>query len=110
MKMMIALAAFIRVLGTAPAQTPDCGLVSGFEQKGPAREFGPDNLYDYMDGNAEGYLIYRFVRLRGHLQERRGQHPDRRFRDGRSRIWHTAYSPQTAAPRSRYCRSGRADR
>jgi len=47
------------------AQKPDCTLVAGWTQHGPAREFEPDNLFEYMDGNAEGYLLYRFVRMQG---------------------------------------------
>ncbi len=55
----------LAVIGTAGAQTPDCSLVAGWLQQGPIREYGPDNLFDYMDGNAEGYLIYRFVNMKG---------------------------------------------
>lgn len=44
---------------------PDCTVVSGWAQEGPARVFEPDNLFDYMNGNAEGYLLYGFERLDG---------------------------------------------
>jgi hypothetical protein len=44
---------------------PDCGVAAGFSQMGPARVFVPDDLFDYMDGNAEGYIAYRFVRMDG---------------------------------------------
>ncbi len=47
------------------AQKPDCGLLSGWTQKGAARFHEPDNLFDYMNGNSEGYLIYHFVQLHG---------------------------------------------
>jgi len=47
------------------AQAPDCGLLSGWTAQGEARSFDADNLFEYMDGNAEGYLLYHFVRLRG---------------------------------------------
>lgn len=47
------------------AAAPDCSLVEGWQQKGPARTFTADNLYDYMNGNSEGYLIYQFVRMNG---------------------------------------------
>jgi len=47
------------------AQKPDCSLVAGWQQKGPARTFTADKLYDYMNGNSEGYLIYQFVRMNG---------------------------------------------
>jgi hypothetical protein len=44
-------------------EVADCRSVAGWEQAGPAREFDPDNLFEYLDGEAEGYLIYGFVRL-----------------------------------------------
>jgi hypothetical protein len=44
---------------------PDCSLVPGWTQKGPARTFEPDTLFDYMNGNAEGYHAYGFVLMRG---------------------------------------------
>ncbi len=65
MKAFLIPAAMFAVLGTAGAQTPDCSLVPGWQQEGPLRAYGPDNLFDYMDGNAEGYLIYRFVGMKG---------------------------------------------
>jgi len=51
--------------GVAAADLLDCGLVPGWQQAGAARRFEPENLFEYMDGNAEGYLIYGFVRLQG---------------------------------------------
>ena len=65
MKGPLILIALIAVNGVAGAQTPDCSGVAGWQQQGPVREYGPDNLFDYMDGNAEGYLIYRFVNMKG---------------------------------------------
>lgn len=53
----ISLAAF--------GQKPDCSLAPGWTQQGPARNFVADNLFEYMDGNAEGYLIYRFAKMDG---------------------------------------------
>jgi hypothetical protein len=44
---------------------PDCSLVPGWPQQGPARSFEADNLFEYMNGNAEGYLIYQFQRMKG---------------------------------------------
>ena len=43
----------------------DCHLLAGWEQQGATRNFTADNLYEYMDGNAEGYLLYGFVQMRG---------------------------------------------
>ena len=65
MKVLLVLAALLAAAGTAGAQVPDCSLVAGWQQQGPLREYGPDNLFDYMDGNAEGYLIYRFMGMKG---------------------------------------------
>jgi len=44
---------------------PTCSLVPGWTQNGPARTFAPDNLFEYMDGNAEGYLMYGFLKMDG---------------------------------------------
>jgi hypothetical protein len=44
---------------------PDCSLVPGWSQKGPARTFEPETLFDYIDGNAEGYHAYGFVLMKG---------------------------------------------
>ena len=41
----------------------DCGVVPGWEPRGTSETYEPDNLFDYMNGNAEGYLIYDFRRL-----------------------------------------------
>jgi hypothetical protein len=62
--MRYAVALFL-CAAAALAQTPDCSLVAGWTQKGDERTYGPDNLFEYMDGNAEGYLIYRFVQMHG---------------------------------------------
>ena len=45
--------------------SPDCRLVPGWQQHGPSRSFTADNLFEYMNGNAEGYLIYDFVAMKG---------------------------------------------
>ena len=57
---MLMLASAARAVEVA-----DCRLVPGWEQQGPRREFVADNLFEYMDGNAEGYLIYGFTRMEG---------------------------------------------
>ncbi len=43
----------------------NCKLVPGWEQSGNKREYTADTLYEYMDGNAESYLLYGFVRMQG---------------------------------------------
>jgi hypothetical protein len=47
------------------AQKPSCSLVPGWPQDGPARTFSAENLFEYMDGNAEGYVAYDFVKMDG---------------------------------------------
>jgi len=49
----------------AAAQEPTCELVSGWTQQGAARAYDASNLYEYMDGNSEGYLLYSFVQMHG---------------------------------------------
>jgi hypothetical protein len=49
----------------ALGQTPDCSVVPGWTQQGASRSYAGDNLFEYMDGNAEGYLIYSFVAMHG---------------------------------------------
>jgi hypothetical protein len=49
----------------AAAQIPTCDLVPGWAQQGPARAYDASNLYEYMDGNSEGYLLYSFVAMHG---------------------------------------------
>jgi hypothetical protein len=47
------------------AEAADCSLVPGWRQEGPLRHFTADNLYEYMDGNAESYLAYGFTQMQG---------------------------------------------
>ncbi len=47
------------------AAAPTCNLVPGWTQSGPARVYTADNLYEYMDGNSEGYFLYNFQEMRG---------------------------------------------
>lgn len=65
MKILLLITVLTLLCPAAEAQTPDCGLVPGWQQQGPVRSHNPDNLFDYMDGNAEGYIVYRFVALKG---------------------------------------------
>jgi hypothetical protein len=58
----VGILAFARL---GAAQVPDCSVVAGWQQQGPSRTYAADNLFEYMDGNAEGYLIYRFVKMNG---------------------------------------------
>jgi hypothetical protein len=39
--------------------------VPGWTQTGPDRVYESQNLFEYMDGNAEGYLVYGFLKMQG---------------------------------------------
>ena len=62
---MRGLALFLAAAAASYAQAPDCGLLAGWTGQGEARSFSADNLFEYMDGTAEGYLLYHFVQMRG---------------------------------------------
>ncbi len=69
---MIFLWLWMSLAGAAPAAAPagtpnylNCHLVPGWEQSGTKRDYTPDNLFDYRDGAAEGYLIFSFARMQG---------------------------------------------
>jgi hypothetical protein len=50
----------------APAvEVINCSLAPGWRQDGALRHFTADNLYEYMDGNAESYLAYGFNQMQG---------------------------------------------
>ena len=65
MRLAVLVLSLLVSAGTAVAQVPTCTAVPGWSQQGEARSFGPDNLFDYMNGNAEGYLLYRFAQMKG---------------------------------------------
>ncbi len=54
------------------ATAPVCTLVPGWTQHGPARSYTADNLFEYMDGNAEGYVLYGFQTMQGVNCEKSG--------------------------------------
>ena len=43
----------------------DCHFAPGWQQYGTKRDYAANNLYDYKDGGAEGYLVFGFVRMQG---------------------------------------------
>jgi hypothetical protein len=50
----------------APAvPAPDCSLVPGWTQHGEARSYDTETLFDYMNGNSEGYFAYGFTVMKG---------------------------------------------
>jgi hypothetical protein len=68
--MKLFLAALVAV--AAGAATPSCDAVAGWTQHGTTRSYVADNLFEYMDGNAEGYLLYGFVNMHGVSCEKAG--------------------------------------
>lgn len=51
--------------GISVAANPTCAQVPGWTPQGEARTYAADNLFEYMDGNAEGYLLYGFQNMHG---------------------------------------------
>jgi hypothetical protein len=65
MKIVFRMALFLLLTGAAFAQLPQCGAVAGWQQQGANRAYTTDDLFEYMNGNSEGYFIYRFVSMKG---------------------------------------------
>ncbi|MGD0520531.1 MAG: DUF6599 family protein [Terracidiphilus sp.] len=66
MKAAGLLLSILFVAGMARAQDYlNCQFAPGWEQSGPKRQYAADNLFDYKDGAAEGYLIFGFARMQG---------------------------------------------
>ena len=64
MKSAAVLLAVLLAAGMARAQVSlDCHFAPGWEASGPARQYTAENLYDYKDGAADGYLSYGFARM-----------------------------------------------
>lgn len=65
MKSLVFVVSLLGFTGSAWAQMPPCTAVQGWTQQGEARSFDADTLFEYINGNAEGYLLYHFVRMNG---------------------------------------------
>jgi hypothetical protein len=56
-------------VASAPPQNagavPSCEVMPGWTQEGASRLYEGDHLFEYMDGNSEGYFVYGFVRMNG---------------------------------------------
>ena len=66
MRLLVVVCAVLATAAPTVAQNYlNCHFVPGWEPSGAIRDYAPDNLYDYRDGAAEGYLIYSFARMRG---------------------------------------------
>ena len=61
----LALVLILLAAGMARAQDYlSCQLAPGWTQSEPIHQYTADNLYDYKDGGAEGYLIYGFAGMK----------------------------------------------
>ncbi len=67
MKKALLAIALVGLVGAArlPAASPTCDLAPGWTQFGEARYYTSDNLFEYMDGNSEGYFSYNFQNMHG---------------------------------------------
>jgi hypothetical protein len=66
MKLLLAACVLLLAAPSVRAQAYlNCNFEPGFEQSGPKRDYTPDNLFEYRDGAAEGYLIFSFSRMQG---------------------------------------------
>ncbi|MGA3096964.1 MAG: DUF6599 family protein [Bryobacteraceae bacterium] len=63
--LILALAAGGLLAAADQAPVAACNVVPGWSQTGPDRSYVADNLFEYMDGNAEGYLTYGFLKMQG---------------------------------------------
>jgi hypothetical protein len=63
--MMTFLVALLAAQATASFPAPECDVVRGWTQKGDARSYDVETLFDYMDGNSEGYFAYGFTLMKG---------------------------------------------
>ncbi|MFH1071259.1 MAG: DUF6599 family protein [Candidatus Glassbacteria bacterium] len=46
--------------GNLNSLLPAQGQTADWKMNGEPRNFGPENLWEYIDGGAEGYLVYKF--------------------------------------------------
>jgi hypothetical protein len=54
---------FAAFAALAWSEVPNCSLAPGWQQSGPRRSYEGESLYEYMNGNSEGYLIYGFRKM-----------------------------------------------
>lgn len=62
---MLKFALGALTVGAAFAAAPACTLVPGWTPQGAARAYTTEDLYEYMDGNSEGYFLYGFRSMHG---------------------------------------------
>lgn len=62
---MLKVAGALVLSACLAAAAPTCSLVPGWTQDGQPRAYTADNLFEYMDGNSEGYILYHFKEMHG---------------------------------------------
>jgi len=66
MRLGAMLMAVLACAGTAAAQDYlNCNFASGWQPQGPKRAYTAEDLFEYKDGAAEGYLQYGFAKMQG---------------------------------------------
>jgi hypothetical protein len=66
MKAVRLLPLILLLAGMAHAQDYlNCKFAPGWEQSGSRRQYTANNLFEYKDGGAEGYLIFGFAHMQG---------------------------------------------
>jgi len=63
--MMTFLVVLLAAQTAAPSPAPDCSVVPGWTQQGDSRSYDAETLFDYMNGNSEGYFAYGFTLMKG---------------------------------------------
>jgi hypothetical protein len=63
--MLRAAGALAMFAGALAAAVPNCNLVPGWTPQDEPRSYTTENLYEYMDGNSEGYFLYGFQNMHG---------------------------------------------
>lgn len=56
---------FLLLLAFFAPPAPECSLLPGWTVRGEPRTHDKENLFEYMNGNAEGYISYGFVQMKG---------------------------------------------
>ena len=56
---------FAAQAAAAPFPAPDCSALPGWTQQGALRSYDAETLFDYMNGNSEGYFAYGFTLMKG---------------------------------------------
>lgn len=67
MRFPFLLVVLLAASGTACAQQQalSCAFAPGWQQSGALRHYVAENLFEYKDGAAEGYLSFGFVQMQG---------------------------------------------